>query len=116
MARRPAPVTTNGHRTHHVPGVYEQVLRKLCDQRVSDAIRPDWLVASDSPEQLAKWEAEYAERMAAELQERAGKPVRVQGWMLPRGLPPPFNGAGRRLFVVGPDDVISLHQTSTKSA
>jgi hypothetical protein len=92
--------------------VYQQVLRKLCDQRVTDAIRPDWLIASDSPAQLAKWEAEYAQRMEAELASRAGEPVTVQSYMLPKGLPPPFRGGGRRLFTITPDDVISLHQVS----
>jgi hypothetical protein len=85
--------------------------------RVNDVIGSDWLVASDDSEAMAKWNAEYDQRFAAEWEERVGKPIRCQGWMLPHGLPPPFEnwpraGAGRRSYTITSDDVISLRRFS----
>ena len=96
----------------HVPGVYESVLRKLCEQRVGDAIGSDYLIASDDPEQLAKWEAEHASRLAALMDARRGRPLRVRSSQLPPKLPPPFEnwprGSGQRVFTITPDDTITL--------
>ncbi|MGV0081735.1 hypothetical protein ACRUZW_26025 [Mycobacterium colombiense] len=109
MARRPPTATANGHSTQHVPGVYESTLRKLCEQRVEDAT--NWLVASDDPEQMAKWEAEHASRLAALMDERRGQPLRVRSSQLPSNLPPPFENyprGGQRVFTITDDDVITL--------
>jgi hypothetical protein len=108
-------VNPDGHNTIRHPGAYQHVLKKISEQRASSAMTRDWLICSDSPAAMAEWNAEYAERFGAELSERAGKPVRVQGWMLPPGLPPPFEqfprgGGGRRSFVVDPTDTITLRQ------
>ncbi len=108
---RNSSVTANGHRSiQGPPGVYEYVLRDLCEQRVGDA--SDWLVASDDPEQLAKWEAEHAIRLAALMDEWRGQPLRVRSHQLPSNLPPPFEnwprGGGQRVFTVTPDDSITL--------
>lgn len=109
MARRAPTAPTNGHSSRHVPGVYEHVLRKICEMRVHDAIGSDWLVASDDPVATEKWEQEHAERFAAEWESRAGRPVRCQLWLLPRELPPPFDVRyGRRMARVDPDDTITL--------
>jgi len=55
---------------------------------------------------------ENAERNAALIRERDGQPVRVQTYMLPDGLPPPFDrwpqGGGKGSFVVMPDDTITF--------
>lgn len=121
MARRPPTAPTNGHTTKHIPGVYWQILRQLCEQRVYESMSMCWLLASGDPESLEKWEAEHAERMAAELAERAGKPLRVRSSQLPKGLPPPFEkwprgGGGQRSFIVTADDQITLRTTQLRSA
>jgi len=59
----------------HAPGAYAYVVHAVCEQRGASA--DGWLAASESPERLAAFEAEEAERVA--LLERgyheAGKPV-----------------------------------------
>ncbi|OMC26420.1 hypothetical protein A5738_02910 [Mycobacterium colombiense] len=85
------------------------MLRDLCEQRVGDA--SDWLVASDDPEQLAKWEAEHERRLTALIDERRGQPLRVRSCQLPPNLPPPFDAnwnRPQRVFTITPDDVITL--------
>jgi hypothetical protein len=112
MPRKPPTVATNGLCTQHVPGGYETVLRKLCELRVGDAIGSGWLIASDDPEQLAKWEAEHESRLAALMDERRGQPLRVRSSQLPPNLPPPFEnwpqGGGQRVYTIGVDDTITL--------
>lgn len=111
MARKPPTSTANGHRTLHVPGVYESVLRELCGQRVEDA--NGWLIASDDPEQLAKWEAEHESRLSALMDELRGRPLRVRSSQLPSNLPLPFEnwprGGGQRVFSISQDDIITFN-------
>jgi len=107
---RSGAVTTDGHITIRCPGAYLRVLRKRCEED-AHAAAPDYLLLADS--EIPAWERDNAERAAALLRERTGKPVNAQSYMLPDGLPPPFDhwprgGGGRRSFVVSPDDTITL--------
>jgi hypothetical protein len=89
------------------PGAYAYALGKLCEQ---DALKaaPDCLTLAD--EGFEAWHRGNAERKAALMAERNGKPIRVQACMLPGGLHAPFNrwpsGGQRGLFVVTPEDEI----------
>jgi len=108
MPRRADAVSSNGDKTIHVDGVYQHVLRKLCE-RDAHAGMPDYLLLPDD-EAAAAWERELQARIDALMAERDGNPVRVQSYMLPDGLPPPFDPwpGRRRSFLVGPDDSILL--------
>ncbi len=105
------PPSDNGIRdsmTIHFPGAYAYVLDKLCEQ---DALKaaPDVLTLPN--EDFEAWNRDNAERKAALMAERNGQPLKVQSYMLPRGLHAPFNrwptGEQRvGMFVVTRDDEI----------
>jgi hypothetical protein len=100
--------TGNGHRVIRCPGVYAALLQKRCEQ---DAFSGgEYLVASDDPVRLAAFEQQRAERTAALMAERDGKPVTACSSDLPPGLPVPFDRPrGRqRSFVVSSDDTVTL--------
>jgi hypothetical protein len=113
MARRPA--SSNGHSTNRFPGAYAHVLHKLCEQDAHQAISAvsNYLLLAD--DEVEAWERAKAERAAALRRERIGKPLNCQSYMLPRNLPPPFDG-GRRCFVVYPDDTIALKSWKSGTA
>lgn len=108
MARKPP--SDNGIRdamSVHCPGAYSYVLEKLCQQ---DALKLARDVLTLPNEDFEGWNRDNAERKAALMAERNGEPVKVQSYMLPRGLHAPFNrwptGRQRGMFVVTPDDEI----------
>jgi hypothetical protein len=96
-----------GQMTTHEPGAYAYVLEKLCEQ---DALKaaPCYLTLAD--DEAPAWHRDNAERKARLMAERNGQALRVQRYMLPRGLHAPFDrwpSAGQRgMFVVTPDDEI----------
>ena len=107
---RPAGVpTTNGHTSIHSPGVYEAILRKRCEQ--TDYLSmPEVLLVEDVAADLAAWERDKEQRVAALMAERYGPTLNVNSADLPPGLPPPFDmkWSRGRGFTVTPDDEITL--------
>jgi hypothetical protein len=102
-------ITANGHNTIRVPGAYRHALEMKCERDAEIAAR-DYLMLDDAD--IPEWERENAERNAALIAERDGLPVMVQDYMLPDGLPPPFDhwprGGSRGSFVVMPDDTVTF--------
>ncbi len=110
-------LNTDGDMAIHEPGAYQHVLDRKCDQDAHSA-PADYLLA-ETDEQLAAWHEAKAQRKAALIAERSGKPIKVQAYMLPRGLSAPFErwtGGEHRMFVVTPDDTITLVPRETRSA
>jgi hypothetical protein len=113
---RSGAVTTDGHSVVRVPGAYWHALEKKCELDAMIAAR-DYLTLDDAD--IPEWERENAERKAALIRERDGQPVRVQTYMLPDGLPPPFDrwpqGGGKGSFVVMPDDTITFNPREART-
>ncbi len=102
---------TNGSGTGRFPGTYAYVLQKICERDAYMSMpcildRQDW----------DNWEQEKAEKVAALIAERNGKPLRVMSHMLPPNLPPPYERGGRRRFIIEPTDEIRLVSTELRTA
>ena len=104
---RSGAVMTNGHSTIRCPGAYAHALHKVCERDAAIGA-PCFLTLAN--EDVPAWHRGNAERVAALMAERNGKPVNCQSYMLPDGLQPPFDqwplGGSRGSFTVTPDDVI----------
>jgi hypothetical protein len=103
---RSGAVTTNVHSTIRCPGAYAHALRKVCERDAAIGA-PCYLTLADVD--APAWHRANAERVAALLPERTGKPVNAQSHI---GLQPPFDhwprGGSRGSFMVTPDDVITF--------
>jgi hypothetical protein len=99
---------TNGQMSIYEPGAYRHALERKCDQD-AEAAAADYLLLETDAE-LAAWHEANAERKAALMAERNGKPIKVQAYMLPQGLHAPFErwSSPQRSFRVDPDDRITL--------
>jgi|SRR6516225_1754220 hypothetical protein len=108
---RPSGVTANGHTTIRSPGAYLHVLQKMCRERTHDC---EYALTDCTAEEAAQCERENERRAAALMAERMGEPLNAQSYMLPDGLPAPFERfpVGRqRCFRVEPDDTITLRSS-----
>jgi hypothetical protein len=106
--------SSEGSMTAHEPGIYEAVLQRVCHQQTDNG---DEVLKCGTAEELAEVNRRHAERTAALVRERYGQPVTCQSYQLPRGLHAPFNrwpGGNRRMFVVMPDDTITLKMTEAR--
>jgi hypothetical protein len=119
MARKPP--SGNGSSTNRFPGAYAHVLQKRCEMEAHMAISAvsNYLLLAD--DEVPAWERAKAERAAALVRERTGRPVNAMSHDLPRGLPSPFENypvGGQRSFRVLPTDEIRLvpRQSSSRSA
>src|SRR4051794_17767866 len=102
-------LNAEGEMTTHQPGAYAYVLEKLCEQ---EALKAAPVVLTLTNSDFEAWNRENAERKAALMAERNGQPLRVQAYLLPRGVHAQFDrcssGGQRGMFVVTPDDEISF--------
>lgn len=117
MARKPPSANgiRGGSYRAHYPGAYAQVLDEVCSEQAAD---PDaYLQASGDPLDLIEYEEAEAERKAALLRERAGRPVSCRSYQLPRVGSSPFERFprdGQRSFLVFPNDEIVLQPRQSK--
>ena len=98
---------TNGQMSIYEPGAYRHALERKCEQD-AEAAAADYLLLETDAE-LAAWHEANAERKAALMAERNGKPITVQAYMLPQGLRASFERWSRphRSFRVDPTDTIT---------
>jgi hypothetical protein len=92
------------------PGVYEQVLRKVCEQATYES---GAVLNCPNSEQLAVLQRAHAKRTAAMMNRRRGERLAVPSHQLPHGLPGALvarfpRGGRQRLFWVTPDDYVTL--------
>ena len=104
---------TNGSGTGRFSGAYAYVLQKICERDAHNSM-PCILDLGDS--EWDNWDRMLAEKVAALIAERNGKPLRVMSHMLPPNLPPPYERGGRRRFIIEPTDEIRLVSTELRTA
>jgi hypothetical protein len=115
VARRAPVANTNGHNTIHHPGVYAEVLQRVCEEECGDPI--GWLLASDDDQRLAEFERGRAARMALCMREREGQPVMGLSCHLPDDMPLPLPFPPRFPgfeIVVTPDDTVRRMARTSK--
>jgi hypothetical protein len=110
MPRIAGGVIADGHNRIHSPGVYEHVLRRVCEQATHES---GAVLSCPNSEQLAVLQRAHAKRTAAMMEQRRGEPLAVQSWQLPDGLPGalfarwPRRGRARGFWVT-PDDFVTV--------
>ncbi|ORW25165.1 hypothetical protein AWC19_08230 [Mycobacterium palustre] len=117
MERNGVP-NAKGELSIHAPGAYRRVLEKRCERERFDV---DVALSDIDGDELAAHERSYRARVTALADQRlaAGEPVRAQSWELPSGLHAPFESfpiGGQRIFVVTPDDTITLVPRTSRTA